>query len=132
MGETIGDAQRDAREERRGLRDIRGLKNDSGDLVRERAMDQRRIFEAKKGGAGHDAETVGDDSIASDAMLRANKVSKEAWVGDPESERHSFIQEELYVHAKVGRPRYASVLRLLIFNSSLLLMTGLLSAEALI
>lgn len=41
------------------------------------------------------------DSIAADAMLGKRKVGNEQWEGDEENERQNFVNEELYVHAKV-------------------------------
>jgi phospholipase D1/2 len=41
------------------------------------------------------------DSIAANAMLNERQVSDEVWEGDEASERQNFVNEELYVHAKV-------------------------------
>ncbi|KAH8146704.1 uncharacterized protein LAJ45_09387 [Morchella importuna] len=41
------------------------------------------------------------DSIAADAMLNERQVSDEVWEGDEASERQNFVNEELYIHAKV-------------------------------
>ena len=42
------------------------------------------------------------DSIAEDAMARGGTVSEEYWDGvDPEGEKENFVQEELYIHAKL-------------------------------
>ncbi|KAI1361499.1 phospholipase D/nuclease [Xylaria arbuscula] len=40
-------------------------------------------------------------SVAQHAMAGTGKVSEEPWEGDPEEEVHNWIQEELYVHAKL-------------------------------
>ncbi|KAI0508702.1 phospholipase D/nuclease [Xylaria bambusicola] len=40
-------------------------------------------------------------SVAHHAMAGTGKLSDEPWDGDPEQEVHNWIQEELYVHAKL-------------------------------
>jgi phospholipase D1/2 len=85
MRQTIGIAQGGAPEESRVARGPEGAQG----------------FKGNSGEVGHGG-VAGVDSVAKDAMLHGNKVSDEAWAGTPESERQSFIQEELYVHAKVG------------------------------
>lgn len=41
------------------------------------------------------------DSVAHTTMLNGGKMVDEPWEGDPEAEKANFVQEELYVHAKV-------------------------------
>ena len=74
-----------------------------GDEERERKLDQKRKFEAAREDAGHHDNNPGHkaDSIASTAMLNGGKVSEQPWDGEPEQEKENFVQEELYVHAKV-------------------------------
>ncbi|KAI1437905.1 hypothetical protein GGR50DRAFT_566898 [Xylaria sp. CBS 124048] len=40
-------------------------------------------------------------SVAHHAMAGAGKLSEESWEGDPDEEVHNWIQEELYIHAKL-------------------------------
>lgn len=87
-----------------------GETDDSGDEQRERAVDKKRKFEAKRheagiGGEGGEREkkVPSVDSIAKDAMLGEKKVSEEKWDdGDMEQEKGNFVQEELYIHGKVS------------------------------
>lgn len=73
-----------------------------GDDSEQRRIDQLRRFEAQRGQAGlQDSKVTSNDTISQDAMLNGGKVSKEPWEGDPEREKENFVQEELYVHAKV-------------------------------
>merc|ERR1711939_765939 len=41
------------------------------------------------------------DSVAEDLMARGGLVSEEPWEGDIEEEKQHFVQEELYIHAKL-------------------------------
>merc|ERR1711939_1225171 len=41
------------------------------------------------------------DSVAEDLMARGGLVSEEPWEGEPEDEKQHFVQEELYIHAKL-------------------------------
>ena len=75
-----------------------GQGDDSGDEARERMMDKKRRFEAQR---DKSVDITSVDSIAKDAMLNGGKVSEEPWEGDPEVEKENFVQEELYIHAKV-------------------------------
>lgn len=77
------------------------LKDNSGNEQQEHQVDQKRQFEDKREDAGLHEEATSTDSIAKDAMLGGAKVSEEPWEGDPESEKTNFVQEELYIHAKV-------------------------------
>jgi phospholipase D1/2 len=82
---------------------------DTGDLGKEQAVDQKRRFEAQQEGSG----LGGDDSeagkekktastIGQGAMFNTKSVTDEHWVdGAEELEKENFIQEELYIHAKV-------------------------------
>lgn len=83
------------------------------------ASDRKRLFEEQRqdaglAGEGRDQTVQSEDSIAKDAMLGEPKVSEENYAGrspgkgqgnDAElrqQENENFIQEELYIHAKVG------------------------------
>jgi phospholipase D1/2 len=83
--------------------------DDSGDLAREEALDHKRRFEEQAeatGLGGNEADGSGEpktaNSIAQNAMLDTKNVSDEAWVpGAAELEKDNYVQEELYIHAKV-------------------------------
>jgi phospholipase D1/2 len=67
----------------------------------ERIIDRKRQFESKRKHLTKDPVTS-SDSIAEDAMARGGLVSEEYWEGeDPEAEKENFVQEELYIHAKL-------------------------------
>ena len=75
----------------------------SGDVGREEIIDRKRKFEAARENAGHHVNQPGHtaDSIADTAMLDGGKVSDAAWDGTPDEEKLNYVQEELYIHAKV-------------------------------
>jgi phospholipase D1/2 len=78
--------------------------DDSKDEVRQEIVDVKRKFEAQRGEADVDEQEnlTSDDSIARDAMLGTRKVTEEGWsADDEEGEAANFIQEELYIHAKL-------------------------------
>ncbi|KAI1491290.1 hypothetical protein F5X96DRAFT_678512 [Biscogniauxia mediterranea] len=58
---------------------------------------RRRFEEAKEEGL----ETKSAFSVAHHAMAGTGKLSDELWEGEPEEEVGNWIQEELYVHAKL-------------------------------
>ncbi|KAI1134812.1 phospholipase D/nuclease [Hypoxylon sp. FL0543] len=58
---------------------------------------KRRFEEAGQGGK----ETTTAFSVAHHAMANTGKLSDEPWDGDPQEEVDNWIQEELYVHAKL-------------------------------
>jgi phospholipase D1/2 len=64
-------------------------------------LDQRRRFEESRDEAAGHWSKQSADSIAKNAMLDGGRVSDEPWQGNPEEERDNFVQEELYIHAKV-------------------------------
>lgn len=88
-----------------------GQGDDSGDEARERMVDKKRKFEAKRhevglkehdDDKGNETKVKSEDSIAKNAMLGERKVSEEKWDGDDiEQEKENFVQEELYIHGKV-------------------------------
>lgn len=69
---------------------------------RERTIDRKRQFESKRKQLDVKDPIMSQDSIAEDAMARGGTVSEEYWEGeDPEGEKENFVQEELYIHAKL-------------------------------
>jgi len=78
--------------------------DDEGDVEKEQKVDLKRKFEAQRGEAGfNDGDIVSRDSIADNALLSGRKVSDEPWHEDsmPNLEKENFVQEELYIHAKL-------------------------------
>lgn len=75
---------------------------------REDAADRKQRFDAAREKVGMQDNVQSADSIAKDAMLNEGKVSEEPWDGDPEGEKENFVQEELYIHAKVSCKFYYS------------------------
>lgn len=78
--------------------------DDSNDPAKQSLVDAKRQFESQRDGAGVDEQDNlrSDDSIAKDAMLHQTKVTDEKWAeGDEAAEAENFIQEELYIHAKL-------------------------------
>lgn len=78
--------------------------DDSQDEALQEVVDVKRKFESQRGEAGVDEQEniLSDDSIARDAMLHSKKPSEEKWTdGDDAGEAANFIQEELYIHAKL-------------------------------
>lgn len=92
--------------------------DDSGDESQEQKTDAKRHLEAKhanhnQGGtkdakqhfeaanANQNKEDDSADSVAKDAMHKTPNVSDEAWQGSEKEEVDLWVQEELYIHAKV-------------------------------
>ncbi|KAI9830585.1 MAG: hypothetical protein M1826_004611 [Phylliscum demangeonii] len=89
---------------RHGLHKLKELHDDdSGDHATEHRVDQKRKYGAKQeeAASSHDANGQSADSIAHHAMLLQGQVADEPWEGEPEAEKALFVQEELYVHAKL-------------------------------
>ncbi|KAI1157537.1 phospholipase D/nuclease [Nemania serpens] len=61
------------------------------------AQAKRRFEEAKQDGASVKLS----QSVAHHAMAGTGKLSDEPWEGEPGEEVHNWIQEELYIHAKL-------------------------------
>ena len=79
-----------------------GPSSGTDEAERERLMDRKRRFEAHREEAGHgDDSSPRDDTIAATAMLDGGKVSDQKWEGDGEDEKLNYVQEELYIHAKL-------------------------------
>lgn len=75
--------------------------DNSGDVEKERMVDQKRKFEARREEADHDEGANNKNTIAATAMLDGGKVTEQEWDGDLEKEKQNFVQEELYVHGKL-------------------------------
>ena len=67
----------------------------------QKVIDRKRQFEASRKKLDVEDPVHSSDSIAEDAMARGGTVSEEAWEGEPEDEKINFVQEELYIHAKL-------------------------------
>ena len=69
---------------------------------RQRVIDRKRRFESHRQQMDVQDPVHSAESIAEDAMARGGKVSEEPWAADdPETEKENFVQEELYIHAKL-------------------------------
>lgn len=68
---------------------------------REKLIDQKRKFEAARKNMDDEDPVHSADSIAEDALARGGLVSEEKWEGEPQDEVENFVQEELYIHAKL-------------------------------
>ena len=68
----------------------------------ERIIDRKRRFESHRKHLETEDPIFSSDSISEDAMARGGLVSEEHWEAeDPETEKENFVQEELYIHAKL-------------------------------
>lgn len=76
---------------------------EGGEEARRNAAELRKKFmnESEDVGAGDQGGVIDPDSIADDAMLNEKKPSTEDWEGEPEDEKKFYVQEELYIHAKL-------------------------------
>lgn len=68
---------------------------------RHKIIDRKRQFEAARANLEEQDPVNSADSIAEDAMARGGLVSEEKWEGEPQDETENFVQEELYIHAKL-------------------------------
>ena len=64
-------------------------------------IDRKRRFEAARRKVDAEDPITSTDSIAEDALARGGLVSEEPWEGEKEDEKEHFVQEELYIHAKL-------------------------------
>ena len=71
------------------------------DDERQKIIDRKRRFEAARKNIEAEDPIHSSDSVAEDLMARGGLVSEEHWEGDPEDEKQNFVQEELYIHAKL-------------------------------
>ncbi|KPI40705.1 Phospholipase D1 [Cyphellophora attinorum] len=72
-----------------------------GDDERQNIIDRKRRFEAARKNIDAEDPIHSADSVAEDLMARGGLVSEEPWEGEIEDEKHNFVQEELYIHAKL-------------------------------
>jgi phospholipase D1/2 len=80
--------------------------DDSGDEAQEEEVDKKRQFEEHRDDEAHEKDNPTKlnraSTIAQDAMLGTKSVTEEPWPENAEDlERRNFVQEELYIHAKV-------------------------------
>lgn len=68
---------------------------------RQKIIDRKGRFEAARKQLDDEDPMNSTDSIAEDAMARGGLVSEEPWEGEPQDEADNFVQEELYIHAKL-------------------------------
>lgn len=74
---------------------------DTSNEERQKVIDRKRQFEAARQNLDGEDPVNSADSIAEDAMARGGLVSEEKWEGEPQDETDNFVQEELYIHAKL-------------------------------
>ncbi|TGJ83625.1 hypothetical protein E0Z10_g5143 [Xylaria hypoxylon] len=75
-----------------------GQKGSEEAMQSAQATQAKQLFEeAKRSGE----EPKSSFSVAHHAMAGTGKLSDELWEGNPEEEVHNWIQEELYIHAKL-------------------------------
>lgn len=83
-------------------KDSKGAGHSIGEDDRNRIIDQKRKFEEARKNLEVEDPIHSADSIAEDAMARGGTVTEEHWEGDDkEKEKENFVQEELYIHAKL-------------------------------
>lgn len=74
------------------------LAEERKDDADEEATDAKRKFEAAE---DKDKETTTSYSVGHHTMAGTGPVSEETWEGNPEDEVENWVQEELYIHAKL-------------------------------
>jgi phospholipase D1/2 len=84
-----------------GKRNAADPRDDSGDEAEEERTDAKRKFAAAQKATGTEGEPKSTDSVAKNAMLDQPSLVDEAWEGDLQTEADKWIQEELYIHAKL-------------------------------
>jgi phospholipase D1/2 len=100
--EIMGDGLVEESGSEPNLAKVKNVVDDSGDLKREQTVDQKRKFEEQREAAGLHKDIISVDSIAKNAMHGTKDVVDEPWdQSDPDQEKWNFIQEELYIHAKL-------------------------------
>lgn len=75
------------------------LKDEHKSHTDEEQTDVKRRFEAARQGNQDEAKSAA--SVSACAMAGTRKLVDEVWEGDPEEEINNWIQEELYIHAKL-------------------------------
>jgi phospholipase D1/2 len=110
MGEGIHGTQdtEGGRDKHMGSKEeqTKGFKGETEESVREgrksdaaeRSIDAKRKFEAAR---DENQETKTRFSVGHHAMAGQGSLSEETWEGNPEDEVENWIQEELYIHAKL-------------------------------
>lgn len=69
---------------------------------KKKIVDRKRRFESARKNMDIEDPVTSSESIAEDAMARGGLVSEEHWEGgDAEAEKENYVQEELYIHAKL-------------------------------
>lgn len=102
MGEGVhGNEDHVEKMKNKGKEGLSKVKNDSGDEKEQVDVDAKRKFEAHAQSAGADHEPDSTDSVAKNAMHKQPSLVGEAWEGAIDGEVDNWIQEELYIHAKV-------------------------------
>ncbi|ETN43769.1 uncharacterized protein HMPREF1541_11093 [Cyphellophora europaea CBS 101466] len=91
-----GEDEEDGRDKKNHNRDTR-----INDEERQKIIDRKRRFEAARKNVDAEDPIHSADSVAEDLMARGGLVSEEPWEGEPEDEKQHFVQEELYIHAKL-------------------------------
>ncbi|KAI9372639.1 hypothetical protein BJX61DRAFT_431411 [Aspergillus egyptiacus] len=74
---------------------------DDAKREKEERLAKLQKYEERNKAHASDHVAANKDTVSHTTMLNGGKVSEEVWEGDPESEKENFVQEELYVHAKV-------------------------------
>lgn len=83
-------------------KDAKGAGHSIDEDKRQAIIDQKAKFEAARKNMDVEDPIHSADSIAEDAMARGGTVTEEQWEGDDkEAEKENFVQEELYIHAKL-------------------------------
>lgn len=83
-------------------KDTKGSGKKINEDDRQGVIDRKKKFEAARKTMGVEDPIHSADSIAEDAMARGGTVTEELWEGDDkEAEKENFVQEELYIHAKL-------------------------------
>lgn len=83
-------------------KDSKGAGHGINEDERQGIIDRKRKFEAARHDISVEDPIHSADSIAEDAMARGGTVTEEAWEDeDKETEKYNFVQEELYIHAKL-------------------------------
>jgi phospholipase D1/2 len=105
QAEEIMSTETKPRDDDSAAEDESTIDDDSGNTAKEEDVDKKRQFEEERDHGKQKDEGTGtfrSTTIAQDAMLRTRSVTQEAWPDHAEElEKSNYIQEELYIHAKV-------------------------------
>ncbi|EON97584.1 putative phospholipase d p1 protein [Phaeoacremonium minimum UCRPA7] len=94
MGQKLGDS-----DQKKSQIDKENAEEEHKSDAAEEQTDKKRKFEAAK--QEGQAETKSDASVAQHAIAGTGPVTDLHWDGDPKDEVENWIQEELYIHAKL-------------------------------